>query len=126
LPPLFSQVFVWLMQAASQGLLWPPFHANWSTFDVSAIAMRRLLVQECVNATDLGGGVFDGCFIDRANFGKQMLANLESSGHVSERFCLFCHGCFRNVGHLLACLNLGIVTMSRPCLTAMIARVHVS
>jgi hypothetical protein len=48
--------------------------------------MRRLEVDECLNATDLRGGPFDGCFIDRANFGLQMLANYKKSAKVPKGF----------------------------------------
>jgi hypothetical protein len=36
---------------------------------------QALLVGECLNATIADGGPFDGCFVDRANFGRQMLAD---------------------------------------------------
>ena len=73
-------------RAAAAGLLWPAFHANWSTFDVTDPRMRSLLVGECLNATDAQGGPFDGCFIDRANFGLQMLANYKINGRTPAGF----------------------------------------
>jgi hypothetical protein len=73
-------------KAAALGLLWPPFHANWSTFDVTDPRMRALLVRECLNATTAGGGPFDGCFVDRANFGRQMLADYRINGRTPPRF----------------------------------------
>jgi len=68
--------------ASTPGLLLPPFHANWSTFNLAEPAMRMLLVSECVNATSAGGGPFDGCFIDRANYGREMLAVYRQTGHT--------------------------------------------
>ena len=73
-------------RAKAAGLLWPPFHANWSTFDVASPEMRQLLVDECVNATDLRKGPFDGCFIDRANFGKQMEADYRINSRTPAGF----------------------------------------
>ena len=73
-------------KAAALGLLWPPFHANWSTFDVTDQRMRALLVGECLNSTDARQGPFDGCFVDRANFGRQMLADFRANGRTPPGF----------------------------------------
>ena len=73
-------------KAAAAGLLWPPFHNNFSTFNVVSPAMRQLLVEECLNSTDKRGGPFDGCFIDRANFGKQLEAQYRENGRTPAGF----------------------------------------
>ncbi len=73
-------------RAAALGLLWPPVHANWSTFDVTDQRMRALLVGECLNATAAGSGPFDGCFVDRANFGRQLFADYRANGRTPPRF----------------------------------------
>eukprot|EP00051_Salpingoeca_urceolata_P029431 m.489896 g.489896 ORF g.489896 m.489896 type:complete len:413 (-) comp27246_c0_seq1:88-1326(-) len=78
-------------KAAAAGCLWPSFHGGLLTFDLNATAMINLLVQECNSAvtrkvTPANVPAFDGCFLDRANFGLEMLRDYQATGKTPRGF----------------------------------------